>query len=101
MSDRVKTFIIDDNETSANLIINYLAEVEDIAEPVVLKSYNAAYKKALDEEPSLIFVDISTNQGSAIEFVKKILMILPYDILFEICFPVTFRREVHGIFYES
>ena len=77
MSDRIKTFIIDDNETSANLIINYLAEVEDVAEPIVLKSYNAAYKKALDEEPSLIFVDISTNQGSAIEFVKKILMILP------------------------
>lgn len=28
-------------------------------------------------------------------------MILPYGILFEICFHVTFRREVHGIFYES
>ena len=77
MSDRIKTFIIDDNETSANLILNYLAEIEDVAEPEIFKNINAAYKKAVDEEPSLIFLDISTNQNSAIEFVKKILMILP------------------------
>lgn len=77
MSDRIKTFIIDDNETSANLIVNYLAEIEDIAEPSVFKNINTAYKQAVDEEPGLIFLDISTNQGAAIEFVKKILMILP------------------------
>ncbi|MBR1977180.1 AAA family ATPase [bacterium] len=77
MSDRIKTFIIDDNETSANLIASYLAEIEDIAEPLVYKNLNAAYKKAVDEEPKLIFLDVSTNQASAIEFVRKILMLFP------------------------
>ncbi len=77
MTDRIKTFIIDDNETSAELIMNYLSEIEDIAEPQVFKSINTAYKKAVDEEPQLIFIDISSNQSSAVEFIKKLLMILP------------------------
>ena len=77
MTDRIKTFIIDDNETSADLIMNYLSEIEDIAEPQVFKSINTAYKKAVDEEPQLIFIDISSNQSSAVEFIKKLLMILP------------------------
>ncbi len=69
---KLKTFIIDSDENSRELIQNYANELECIEISDVFNSIDNAYEHIIKEIPNLVIVDITKNQPETLKLIEKI-----------------------------
>lgn len=69
---KLKTFIIDSDENSRELIQNYANELECIEISDVFNSIENAYEHIIKEIPNLVIVDITKNQPETLKLIEKL-----------------------------
>ena len=69
---KLKTFIIDSDENSRELIQNYANELECLEISDVFNSIENAYEHIIKEIPNLVIVDITKNQPETLKLIEKI-----------------------------
>ncbi len=88
MATKIDTVIIDSEQTSRELIANYLSQVSDIN---ILQNFNdilSAQDYITENRPSLIIVDITQKSGISLEIITKLtstiknvkIIVLSYDM---------------------
>lgn len=69
---KLKTFIIDSDENTREIIKNYSNELENVEISDVFNFIGDAYEHILKELPNLVIVDITQNQEETLKFIEKI-----------------------------
>ena len=72
MGQTLNVIIIDKEETSRNIIKNYLSPFEDIAVIGEFYDFDLGYDFAKDKGKCLVFIDVSQEQDRALTLIKKL-----------------------------
>lgn len=74
---KLKTFIIDSDENTREIIKNFSNELDNIKISDVFNNISDAYEHILNELPNLVIVDITNNQEETFNFIEKIITSRP------------------------
>lgn len=72
MGEFLNVIIIDKEETSRNILKNYLSLIDNISVAGEFYDIDLGYDFAKDKEKSLIFIDVSQDQDKALSIIKDL-----------------------------